>query len=110
LKPDTELNKINILFVTVQPLASCYEHQAVHNRFAVSKPRTVAWCISTTTLFKPCIIASRCQSHVPWLDASQLLRFPTDFAAQCKVLSELLLLFLKKRAGPHTKEPTPIFI
>jgi len=50
LKPDTELNKINILFVTVQPLASCYEHQAVHNRFAVSKPRTVAWCISTTTL------------------------------------------------------------
>jgi len=32
-------------FVTVQPLASYYKHQAMHNRFAI------AWCISATTLF-----------------------------------------------------------
>jgi len=31
--------------VTVQPLASCYRHQAMQNHFVV------AWCISATTQF-----------------------------------------------------------
>ena len=40
-------------FVTVQPSASCYRHQAMHNHFVV------AWCISTITLFHG--LCSKCK-------------------------------------------------
>lgn len=52
---------------------------------------------------KPCKTTSCCQSHVPWFDISQSLRFSYGFCSKCKILNQNTIILIDEYDVPLDK-------